>query len=221
MTLQDFVRFTTESLNNLSKGLGALLPNIIAAIVIFLIGLIVAAVLVRVWAEVTKVISLEKSLSSIEAYAKLVKTNKSWSISEIVSSLIWWSLVLVFSIAALNSLGLKGIDAAFAQFFNYLPRVVSGSVILIVGSIFSWYAALLINTVGTLAKLATVALVAKLTSTAIMVFSLLTALSAFGLDSEMLKLISQVAIVATGLAFALGGREAAAEQIKKIKDSFK
>lgn len=221
MTLQDFIRFTTDSLNNLSNNLGSILPNIIAAIVIFLIGLIVAAVLVRIWSEVTKVVNLEKSLSSIEAYSNLVKANKSLSVSEIVSSLLWWVLVLAFATAALNSLGLKEVEATFAQFFSYLPRFVSGALILTIGSIFAWYASILINTIGTLAKLTAASLVAKLTSAAIIVFSLLAALSAFGLDSDMLKLASQVAIVATGLAFALGGKETAAEQIKKIRDSFK
>lgn len=221
MTLQDFIKFTTDSLNTFSSNLGEILPNLVAALVIFLVGLIAASILVRIWVEITKVINLEKSLAGIEAYANLVKTNKSLSISEVVSSLIWWSIVLVFSVAALKSLGLTEVDATFAQFFNYSSRFISGALILVIGSIFAWYASVLINAVGILAKLSAVNLVAKATSIAIMIFSLLAALSTFGVDSEMLKLISQVAIVATGLAFALGGKELASEQLKKLKDSFK
>ncbi len=221
MTLQDFIQFTTDSLNNLFNSLGTIVPNTFAALVIFLIGLIVSAVLVRVWSEVVKIVSLEKSLSSIGAYADLVKTNKNLAVSEIVSSLIWWLLMLAFLIASLNSLGLKEVDSRFAQFFSYLPSLASAALILALGSIFSWYASLLITAIGTLTKLTTVNLIAKLTSVAIMIFSLITALMTLGVSSEMLKLISQVAVIATGLAFALGGKEAAAEQIKKIKDSFK
>ena len=221
MTLQDFIKFTTDSLNTFSSNLGTILPNLVAALVIFLAGLIAASILVRIWVEITKVINLEKSLAGIDAYSNLVKTNKSLSISEVVSSLIWWSIVLVFSVASLKSLGLAEVDATFAQFFDSLPRFISGALILVIGSIFAWYASVLINAVGTLAKLAAVNLVAKATSIAIMIFSLLAALSTFGVDGEMLKLISQVAIVATGLAFALGGKELASEQLKKLKDSFK
>ncbi len=221
MTLQDFIKFTTDSLNTFSSSLGDILPNLVAALVIFLVGLIVASILVRIWMEITKVTNLEKSLSGIDAYSNLVKTNKSLSISEVVSSLIWWSIVLIFSVASLKSLGVAEVDATFAQFFNYLPRFISGALILVIGSLFAWYASVLINAVGTLAKLSAVNLVAKATSIAIMVFSLLSALVTFGVASEMLKLISQVTIIATGLAFALGGKDLASEQLKKLKDSFK
>lgn len=221
MTLQDFIRVTTDSLNNLSSALGSILPNLIAAIVIFLIGLIVAAILVRIWSEVTKVINLERSLGAIDAYQNLVKTNKSLSITEIVSGLVWWTIVLVFAIAALKALDLQEVDSSFALFFDYLPRLISGALILVIGSVFAWYSASLVSALGTLAKLAAASMISKLVSLAVMVFSLLAALSAFGVNGEMLKLIVQVTIVATGLAFALGGRDAASDQIKKIRDNFK
>jgi hypothetical protein len=221
MTLQDFLNFTTDSLNSFANSVTNFLPNALAGLVIFLIGLIIAAILVRVWTEIVKVISLEKSLSSIDSYSNLVKGNKNLSVSEVVSSLIWWSMVLVFSIAALKSLGLSEVDSAFGIFFDYLPQLVSGALILVIGSVFAWYTSIFISAVGNLAKLTNTAMIAKLSSTAVMIFALFAALAVFGVDNELLKLIAQVAIVATGLAFALGGKEAASEQIKKVRDSFK
>jgi len=221
MTLQDSFRFTTESLNNLANGLGFILPSLIFAIIVFLIGLVVAGILMRVWEEIAKAISLEKSLGSIGAYADLIKSNRSYSISEMISNLIWWLTVLTFSIAALKSLGVKEVDEAFSLFFNYLPKLTSGTLVLIVGSVFAMYAGLLISLAGTLLKLSASGLVAKVISLVILVFSVFSALTVFGVASDMQKLLAQVAIVASGLAFALGGKDIAAKQIEKLKDYFK
>ncbi len=133
MKLQDFVNFTTEALNNTSHSLTNQVPSIVAAIVIFLVGLIVAAILVRVWSEIVKAVNLEKSLETLNTYADLVKANKTLTATNVVSNLVWWVVVVVFAVAALRSLDLKAVDATLARFFDYLPAIISGSLFLVLG----------------------------------------------------------------------------------------
>ncbi len=221
MTLQDYISLVTNSLSNYSDSKTSIAISIVAGLLIFLLGLVVASLLRRVWIEIAKFLNLEKSLSGIDTYSDLVKTSKNLSVTELLGSLIWWTIVLIFLVPALKALGLNQVDAVLGQLLNYVPAVITASLYLLIGSLFAWYAHLLILGVASLTKISAAAAIARLVSFVILVFSGLLAIKALGVNEETLRLIVMASIASTALAFGLAGKDTASDILKRSKDLVK
>lgn len=221
MTLQDYISLVTISISNYSSSKSAFVIPTIAALIIFLVGLITASLLKSVWLEISKFLSLEKSLSRIKTYSDLAKVNKNLSISELLGSLIWWTIILIFLIPALKAVGIRQIDTVLANLFNYIPVTITAGLYLLIGSLVAWYSHLFILAIASLIKIPTAELVAKIIAFGILIFSSLLAIKTLGVSAENLKLIAMATIAAAALSFGLAGKDIASGILKKSKDLIK
>ncbi len=221
MSLQDYIGLVNDSFDSFFYGKSLVLIPFIAALTIFIVGLLVATVLKILWIEIAKFLNLEKSFLKIDSYSSLVKSNKNLSVTELLGSLIWWSLVLIFLFSALKALNFYQIDLVLNQLLGYLPFAVVGGLYLFLGSIFAWFAFLLFSAVGTLTKIPGSITIARLVATSIIVFSVLGALTAFGISSEFIRYIIFAVLAASALAFGLVGKDLATDILKKARDTIK
>lgn len=113
-------------------GLGVWIPRIIGALLILALGWIIAWIL----AAVTR-----KLLGWIKLDARVAKGmegsgDKPLSLEEVIAKTVYWLVIFIAVLAALNALGLTMITAMFgtmlAQFFAYLPRVVYAIILAII-----------------------------------------------------------------------------------------
>lgn len=221
MTLQDYLNLVTDSLGNYINYKGSIGIPIVVALIILFLGLVVATVLKRVWVEIVKFLGLEKTFSGLDFYSLLTKTNKNLSLTEIVGSIIWWSVVIVFLVPALKALGINQVDQALGQLFGYIPIAIIAALYLSVGSLIAWFAYLIVLGVGSLIKVPAAGSIAKLVSVAIVVFSLLLSLKALGVSEEMVRFIVLGTIAASALALGLAGKDFAADILKKTREIIK
>ena len=221
MTLQDYINLVTNSLSSYFNGKNSIVIPVIVALIIFLLGVVVATILRQLWVSIVKFLNLEKSLSGIEAYSSLVKASKNLSVTELLGNFIWWSIVLIFLLPALKALGLKEIDTVLGQFISYVPAAITAGLYLLFGAVFAWFANQVIFGVTQLTKISAATMIARLVSFAILVFSALLAVKALGVSEEMIRFIVIAAIAAFALAFGLAGKETASDILKKGKDLVK
>lgn len=221
MTLQDYVNLVTDSLGNYFNDFGGVATPIVVALVILIIGLVVATILRAVWVEITKFINLEKNIAKIESYSTLTKTHKDLSVTEVVGNLTWWSSVIVYVIPALKALEINQVDQALSNVFSYIPTAIIGVLYLSVGALVAWFAYLVVLGVGSLVKVPGAGSIAKLVSVAIVVFSLLLSLKALGVSEEVVRFMVFGTIAASALALGLAGKDLAADILKKVRELIK
>src|SRR3989344_6165528 len=210
----DIVR---SSLLTLWVNVAGFLPRLIAALILLLIGWLVAVLLGKVAWHLVRVLHIDSGLESVGFKKVWERSGFKLNSAHFFAQLVKWFFVIVFFMSAADILGLDQI----AQFLNsvvmYIPNVVVAAVVLIIGMLVASFLAELVRGSVRAAKLASANFLAGLTKWSVIVFSLLVALSQLNVAQEVIRIvvigIVAAGAVAVGLAFGLGGRSHAEDFI--------
>ncbi len=210
----------TASLQELYVTVTSYLPNLLAAIVVLIVGCIIAASLGSLIAkliEVTKVDKLVDKLGINETFKAFGKIK----VSGIIGWLVKWFLILVVFMAVAEILGLSQIIDFLKDVANFLPNVVIAIVILLIGFIGGNFVYEITYRAVKASHMHTPGFLANLAKWSIIVFSLLASLIQLNIASALVEtlftgLIAMVAL-AGGIAFGLGGKEEAGKWLSEVK----
>lgn len=197
-----------------------LIPNIIAAVVIFIVGLFIAEGLGRLIAKVAKKIYVDRAVEATGFKRILEKIGFRMEISKALGLLITWFLYAVTLVAAADILGLTQISEFLGSVVLYIPNVIIAVVILIVGMIVSNFAFTLVKETATAAKLSVADFLANVAKWAILVFTFMAALIQLRVATELIQILFTGLVfmfaLAGGIAFGLGGKDKAAKVLDRL-----
>jgi hypothetical protein len=131
--MDNFTDLLFHPLRESWEGFVDFVPNLLAMIVIMVVGIIAARVIRYLLARVFVVLSFDKICDRAGFTAIIRRADLKSSPSGFAASVIFWFLVIAVLMIGLNALQLKTIDTLTTTFFQYLPRVVSAVLILIIG----------------------------------------------------------------------------------------
>ncbi|MER2007911.1 MAG: mechanosensitive ion channel [Psychrobacillus sp.] len=215
LDLQGISQPAIAMLNNIL----AMLPKIFVAIVLVLVGIVVAK-----WVKDVVVTLLQNlGINSIFGKMGFASTGGSApSFAAIIGTIVQVFIILLFVVEALQVLELEFMVTLGTAIFAYLPHVLAAVVILAVGF---WLASLVEKLVGSVMKHSsgTPHFLRYVAKYAILAFAFFMALSQLGIaaaiiNSAFILILGGVAL-AFGLAFGLGGREHAARYLSKMEKS--
>jgi hypothetical protein len=134
--------------------------------------------------------------------------------------LLFWLLMLVVILLASAALGLESINAMFGEMLGFLPTLIAGIVIVILGMIVGEFVrAVILASAGDVGGVPTLASLAKLVVVLIATFM---ALQQVGVSEDIVTsaftLILGAAALAAGLAFGLGNKDLAGEITRRWYD---
>ena len=221
MTLQDSLGVLSHSINSFITALSSFLPQLVTALVILIVGLVVANIFVRIWSEVSKLANLEKALSGLYGYDKLIKAEKNYSATNFLGALIWWVVVFVFLFAALEVVGYHEARAVFGTFTGYLPKLITGGLFLLIGSVVAWFTKGIVSAVTSVTETAGGELISKVTWGVVLLFSLNLAVQTWGLTGDLYRLAVIGLFAALALGLGLAGKDLFSDLVKKLRDNLK
>lgn len=198
------------------------LPAILAAVIIFVIGWVVGVILYRIVVEVVRVLRLDDAMKAAGINEIAKNAGFTLDIGRFLGTLVEWFVVLVFLVAALDVLGLTRVTI-FLQtvVLLYLPQVIVAALILILGAIAAEVVRGLVTGSARAAGAHGANLAGTVAKWAIWVFAVLAALNQLGVATEFVQTLFTGIVVAAslafGLAFGLGGKEAAARTIERVR----
>lgn len=211
-------------LASINKGLltaAAFLPNIIAGVVILLIGIIIASVIKRVVIEVLNVLKVEVYLKKYG----IPEAKKEFTWTNILAEIVRWFVLMLFLVPTVEVWGLPQVTTLLNGFLLYLPNVFVAAIIGLVGLVFARLAAdvVLASTRELSADVSRT--VASTTRVAITVFVLLAVLNQLGVAQDLIRIfftgfVAMVAL-AGGIAFGLGGKDVAKGLLDSLHKKFK
>jgi len=209
----------TGAWNAFATKITAFLPELIGAIIIFVVGWIIAR-LVKVGVEkLLRLVRFDTATEKTGVNKFLKKGEIVKAPSEIVGTLVYWFIMILVLIASLDALGLPIVSDMLNSIFLYIPNVVAAIIVLVLGFLMGNLLAAVVRTAASNAGLKNAEGLGKISLYAIVVFVSAIALIQLGIGEEIVAsafgLVFGAAALALALAFGLGGRDAAAEYLKR------
>lgn len=131
----DLLALTLGPLKNVYSRFSAVFPNVLAMLVILLIGIIAARIL-RAVAHMLLTAADFDHWSDQMGFTSLLRKADVWAKpTQAVGLFLYWGLLFVAFLAAMTALNAALVDAVIAGILGYLPRLLSAVLILVVGSV--------------------------------------------------------------------------------------
>jgi len=202
---------------------GGVLPAILAAVIWFVVGWIVGVALYHVVVEVVKALRLNEALRATGIHEAASRAGFTLDVGKFLGLLVQWFVILVFLVAALDILQLSSVTM-FLQtvVLMFLPRVIVAALMIILGAIAAEVVKGLVMHSARAVGAHGANLAGTVSKWSIMVFAILAALNQLNIAPELIQTLFQGIVVAAalsfGLAFGLGGKDAAARTIDRVRN---
>jgi hypothetical protein len=191
------------------------LPQLLGALVVLVVGYIIAKVLDVVIIKLLQKLRLDQRMDSNQGGRFVEKLSPDGKPSRLVGVVVFWVIMLFVISSAIGTLGIPALTAFMNLVLNYLPNVIAALFIFIV-------AAAVAGAVGglahrTLGESATGKVAHSAGPALVMAIAIFMILTQLGIapvivTATYIALIGAIALGAA-LAFGLGGRDAAADLI--------
>jgi hypothetical protein len=225
MLLTTWADVLTQSFQSLTYGLVLFIPNLIVAVIIFIIGWLVGVGLGRLVAQIIKAIRVDEALRASGVERIVQRAGFKLDSGAFLGFLVKWFFIIVFLLAALDVLGLTDVTLFLRTVvLTYLPHVIVAVLILLVAAVIAEAAQKVVAGSALAANLSSANLLGSIARAAIWVFAILAALDQLGVTPFIQTLFTGLVValsLAFGLAFGLGGQHAAADYIKKLQQEIK
>ncbi|KND46808.1 MAG: Small-conductance mechanosensitive ion channel-like protein [Parcubacteria bacterium C7867-004] len=225
MFLSTWANVLMLSFQNLFYGLVAFIPALIVALVIFVIGWLVGAFLGRLVAQAVSALRVDQALRAAGVERVFDKAGYTLNAGAFLGFLVKWFFIIVFLVAALDVLGLTQVtDFLTGVVLTYIPQVIVAVLILLVAAVLAEAAQRVIAGGARAAGIRAANLLGTLARWAIWIFAVLVALDRLGVSPLIQTLFTGVVValsLAFGLAFGLGGQQAAAKYIERMQQEIK
>lgn len=199
---------------------GEFFPKLIGALIIFLIGWIVAKILRTVINKVLKAVKFDDVADSIGINGMLAKGGLKKRASGMLATLVYWIAMFVTWGLVFDTLGLEVVSNLLTDVVQYIPNVIVACILLVVGTYLAQFVSGLVSASLKASGFANEELVTKVAYGGVMFFTIVLALNQLGIGDGILDKVVSIVLGGLGLglaiAFGLGGKEWAAEMIKKI-----
>ncbi|KKR89214.1 MAG: Conserved TM helix repeat-containing protein [Candidatus Wolfebacteria bacterium GW2011_GWA1_44_24] len=222
MIIQNLADATISSLLNTWGGVIGFIPSLIGALIILIIGLIVAAGLKSLVERILSAVKLDNLLRRLEVESYFQRAGMSLNSGKFFGSLVYWFFVIVFVLAAADTVGLRGLSQFLGEVVAYIPNIIVAALIMLVTALVASALRTAVSSSVMSAKLHASKFLGTLVWWAVVVFGFISALIQLGIAPMLLNtlitgLVAMLAL-AGGIAFGLGGKDYAAYLLNKLKE---
>lgn len=227
MTLQSWATVIVDSFRLAWERIAGFLPDLVGAIIVFVIGLIVASGLGRLAERIVDALKVDNALEKAGVRTFFDRGGLALDSGRFVGELVRWFFIIVFVLATADILQLQAVTDFLTQVLLYLPKLIVAVLILLAAVLVANFIKGLVRASVTAAKLQAANFLASLSWWAIITFAFIAALDQLGIrfastlfQTLLTGLVAMLAI-AGGLAFGLGGRDAAAAFLERIRQQIR
>lgn len=206
-------------LEQLGQQVLAVLPNVLAMLIIMGVGFLVARVLGHVVERLLRVVRFDHLCDRLEINAALLRGGVKADPSYIVGRSVHWGVVAFAIIAGLGALNLKPINQFANSLLAYIPHVLVAGLILVTGYLLSNFIAQGVLIAGVNAGLPPARLFANMSRWGVQLFALAMAAEELGIAASVVVVGFGIAfggiVFATCLAFGLGAKDLAKDYLER------
>ncbi len=214
--MMDIIR---ESLASFFQGLGAFLPNLLAVLIILIVGWFVARVLRYAVAKALESLKFPKAAKQAGIDDFLAKGGVKRTSTDLLAVLVYWLVMLVVLVIAVNALRLEAASQLLHEILLYLPNIIAAVSGVVVGLYAATFGASLVRTAAANAGIVEAGFVAEIARYALIVFAFAIALNQLGIGTNLIAPAVLILFGSAGLAAAiavgLGARDIVGRYLQK------
>jgi len=199
----------------------AYLPVLVGALVILIVGWIVANAIKRIVDWLLKTIRFDTLADKAGISEILRKGDLKISAREVVSSIVYWLIIIMVLVMTVDALGLPKASDVLAGLFDYVPKVIAALLVLVVAMFLANFVSGIVRTAAGNANFPRPEIFAGISRWAIIIFAATIALAQLGIAPLLVagsfNIILGGVCLALALAFGLGGKDAAAKYLEGLK----
>ena len=219
--IQDWRIITFDALQELWQSFIVFFPKLIVAIIIFVIGWFIAMALGKLIAEILKKIKFNQIFEKGSWDEALAKADIKIDVSSFVGAIVKWVLVIVFLQVAVGIIGWTPFADLLDRFVGYLPNVIIAALIFVVTVIVADIIEKVVRVSVERTNIGHGHTVSAIIKWAIWIFAIVIILDQLNIAGILPQtiIVGVVAflVLAGGLAFGLGGKDAAGKMLEDLR----
>lgn len=213
--LEQFVLFPLQAALN---QLLTYAPSILGALLILLIGGLIAKIIERVLVQGLKIITLDRIADQIQLSNMLTRGGIRRKLSELIGAIVYWIVVLAFVMTALNALNLTVAAELFQHIVAFLPNVIAAVFILTVGVFAAAFLSTTVRTAASNSGILQAQLLGQAVQAVMIVFAFVAALRQLQIQfvGEVFLIVLGGVSLGCALAFGLGCKDLAGRWVNDL-----
>ena len=223
--IQDWSTITLQALQGLWQGFIKFLPQLVGAIVVFVIGWFISIWIGKLIAGILKKLRLDQIFEKTKWQEALEKADFKMKMSDFIGGIVKWVLVIVFLLAAVEILGLTQFAGFLKAIVSWLPNLVVAAAIFVVAVIIANISEKLVKAIVEKMNVGYAQLIGGIVKWAIWIFAVLAILSQLGVAKDIVQILVTgfvaLIVISCSLAFGLGGRDLARDLLEGSRGRFK
>lgn len=226
MIVQNWATVLQQSFNDMLAAVVNFIPNFVFAVIVFVIGWVIAWFVGNLIMQAVRAIKVDHALKTAGVDDVVARAGYRLDSGVFLGTLVKWFIILVFLIAALQILNLSQVTFFLqAVVVSFLPNVIIAVLILLVTAVVAEVAQGVVAGSARAAGITAAGFAGAAARWAIWIFGILAALSQLQIAQGILQTLFTGVVVALslafGLAFGLGGQDAASNFLAKIRSEIK
>ena len=222
MIVQTWGDVLIASFQQLWGGVIGFVPRLVVAVIVFVVGWVIAVALGKVVAQAIRSLKVDKALEGLGMGEPLSRAGIRLDAGAFIGNLVKWFVVVVFLAATVEVLGLTQVTTFLQEVvLVYLPNVIVAALILVVAAVIADVTGRVVAGSARAANLPSSGFLGGVSRWAIWIFAILAALYQLGVAGPFVQtlftgFIAALAL-ALGLAFGLGGKDTAAKFLERLR----
>ena len=209
-----------QPVQGLVNQLMAFLPTLLGAMVIFLVGWLIALAIQGVVVSVLRAVGLDKLADQTQLTTVLSKGGIKQKLSELIGVIVYWLVMLAVVMVVFNALQLTIAAQLLQSVVTFLPNVIAAVFILIVGLFAATFLETTIRTATSNAGMAQAQLMGQLTRIIVVIFAAVASLQQLKIPffGEAFLIVLAGISLGSAIAFGLGCKDVAGRWAESLVD---
>jgi hypothetical protein len=199
----------------------AYLPTLLGALVILIVGWIVARIIKGLIDWLLKTVRFDVLADKAGISEVLKKGNLKISAREVVSGLVYWLIMIMVLVMTVDALGLTKTTDVLTKLFDYIPKVIAALLVLVVAMFLASFVSGIVQTAAGNANMPKPELFAGVCRWAIIIFAVTVALAELEIATILVTSTFNIILggicLALALAFGLGGKDTVARYLDELR----
>ncbi|OGY60773.1 MAG: hypothetical protein A3I31_03070 [Candidatus Colwellbacteria bacterium RIFCSPLOWO2_02_FULL_44_20b] len=216
----DWAQVFVQSFQDLWSGVIGFIPAFLGAVILFILGLIVAAVLGTLVEKLIAALKIDSLLTKVGVEPYLERAGLKLNAGKFLGKIIYWFVVLAFLLVVADILKFSAFVLFLQSVLNYIPSIIIAVLIMLATFVVANFLKSVIKASMMSARLHAGKMLGELTWWVVVIFGLFAALIELGIAEGLIMtvitaLLAMLAL-AGGIAFGLGGKDHAGRILNKL-----
>lgn len=220
MELDPWTQSLISAMTALWTKVAGFIPNLFVALVLVLLGFVVAKLLDTLLSKLLNKIGLDRLMAGTGLTKMLSRVGIQVSVSTLIGKIVYWFVLLIFLVSAAESLGLQRISSTLDVLALYLPKVFGAALVLLAGVLLAQLVSSLVRGAAEGVGLDYAQGLGRVAQGLVIIISISVAIGQLEVKTDLLNNVIAIVLISVGLAVALalglGSREIASQILAGI-----